>query len=106
MVFIRPMLATLTDEPFDRPGWVFEEKYDGIRIVAERKKGLVRLSTRNLIERDLPEIAREVEALRGGDLLLDGEVVFASRLLYAVFDCLVLDGRSLMKQPLRERRAA
>ena len=28
------MLALLVPKPFDRPGWVFEEKYDGIRIVA------------------------------------------------------------------------
>jgi len=26
---IKPMLATLVPEPFDRPGWVYEEKYDG-----------------------------------------------------------------------------
>ena len=26
---LQPMLATLTDGPFDDPGWVFEDKYDG-----------------------------------------------------------------------------
>lgn len=116
---IRPMLATLVDEPFDRPGWVYEEKYDGIRIVAERRRGAVRLSTRNLIERDFPEVAREVAALPGGDLVLDGELVTfdprgvsrfqildAAHSVYVAFDLLVKDGRSIMKRALRERRAA
>jgi bifunctional non-homologous end joining protein LigD len=32
------MLATLTDEPFDNPEWVFEVKWDGYRAIAEIKK--------------------------------------------------------------------
>jgi len=119
MAFIRPMLATLEDEPFDRPGWVFEEKYDGVRIVAERRKGRVRFYTRNLIERPLPAIEEEIRSLPDKDVILDGEIVtfdsagvshfeglFASRVVYVVFDCLMKDGRSLMKRPLSERRAA
>jgi bifunctional non-homologous end joining protein LigD len=31
------MLATLVSEPFDRPGWVYEEKYDGFRILAYKE---------------------------------------------------------------------
>ena len=31
---LRPMLATLTDEPFDNPDWVFETKWDGFRAIA------------------------------------------------------------------------
>ena len=30
---VRPMLATLVRKPFHRPGWVYEEKYDGYRIL-------------------------------------------------------------------------
>ena len=41
---VRPMLATLVDEPFDRPGWVYEEKYDGYRILAGPK---ITLPSRN-----------------------------------------------------------
>jgi bifunctional non-homologous end joining protein LigD len=36
-----PMLATLTDAPFDDPGWVFEDKYDGFRMIAEIRRGKV-----------------------------------------------------------------
>jgi ATP-dependent DNA ligase len=32
------MLATLTDAPFDDPGWVFEDKYDGFRMIAEIRR--------------------------------------------------------------------
>ena len=34
---VKPMLATLVSEPFDRRGWVYEEKYDGIRILAYKE---------------------------------------------------------------------
>jgi bifunctional non-homologous end joining protein LigD len=30
---LQPMLATLADEPFDDPAWVFETKFDGLRLV-------------------------------------------------------------------------
>jgi bifunctional non-homologous end joining protein LigD len=119
MAYIRPMLATLVDEPFDRPGWVYEEKYDGIRLIAERKGDGVRFYTRNLIEREVPAVARELLALDDRDFIVDGELVSfdergvshfadlgAGRVVLAVFDCLKRDGRSIMKRPLRERRAA
>ena len=44
---VKPMLATLVDEPFHRPGWVFEEKYDGYRILAYEEEKRVTLLSRN-----------------------------------------------------------
>ena len=41
---LQPMLATLADAPFDDPGLVFEDKYDGFRMVAEIRRGKVALS--------------------------------------------------------------
>jgi bifunctional non-homologous end joining protein LigD len=41
------MLATLTDGPFDDTDWVFEDKYDGFRMVAETDGGKVALFSRN-----------------------------------------------------------
>ena len=124
---IDPMLATLIKEPFHRSGWVYEEKYDGDRVVAYRQGGRARLLSRNAkdVTPHFPEIARAVEQLAGGSLVLDGEVVVfdghdvsrfqllqrramgeSIRPTYAVFDCLELDGRSLLDRPLRERREA
>ena len=47
---LRPMLATLTDKPFDDPEWIFETKWDGFRLMAEIKDGSVALYSRNLID--------------------------------------------------------
>jgi bifunctional non-homologous end joining protein LigD len=41
------MLATLADEPFHNPGWTYEEKYDGIRILAYKEESRVTLRSRN-----------------------------------------------------------
>jgi len=119
---VQPMLATLVKEPFGKPGWVYEEKYDGYRILAYKEGQRVTLLSRN--EKDRTEhfasIARAVSALRHETLLLDGEVVafdrkgvsrfqllqnMAEDLHYAVFDCLYVDGRDLRAEPLRVRRA-
>jgi bifunctional non-homologous end joining protein LigD len=124
--WIAPMLATLVPEPFHRPDWVYEEKYDGIRALAFRNAGRVRLWSRNQLELTLefPEVARAVAALPGGDLILDGEIVAfdgrgvsrfqllqrrgagGSRARFAVFDCLARDGVLLTLKPLAERRLA
>ena len=44
---LQPMLATLTDAPFDDPGWVFESKWDGFRMIACLQAGKVALYSRN-----------------------------------------------------------
>jgi len=117
------MLATLVKEAFHRPGWVYEEKYDGYRILAYKEGHRVTLLSRNAKDRTEHFIAvtEAVSALQHETLLLDGEVVafdrrgvsrfqllqnLADRLHYAVFDCLYLDGRDLRAEPLRSRREA
>ena len=117
------MLATLVKEPFHRAGWVYEEKYDGFRILAYKEGEKVTLLSRNAKDRTehFDAVARAVALLPHATLLLDGEVVAFDRarvsrfqLLqnltekphYAVFDCLYLDGRDLRREPLPVRRAA
>ena len=74
---VRPMLATSRDAPFARPGWVFEIKYDGYRIIAARESGEAVLWSRNGndLTATFPEIARAVRGLPFGHVIVDGEVV-------------------------------
>src|SRR5262249_57539437 len=116
------MGGRLGDGRFHLPGCVYEEKYDGIRIIADKRGARVRLITRNLIDRtaDFPEIAAAIAKLPAPTLVLDGEVVVFDdkgisrfqlfgaetrrRPVYVVFDCLFARGRSLTTLPLAERR--
>ena len=118
---ITPMLATLTHAPFHDAGWVYEEKYDGDRLVAYKEGKRVRMLSRNMIDRAdrFPRIAEAIRDLQPATLVLDGEVVIfngkgISRFqllqqgkgepVYAVFDCLFRDGQDLRREPLLSRR--
>jgi bifunctional non-homologous end joining protein LigD len=120
---VQPMLATLVREPFDKPGWVYEEKYDGIRILAYKEGKRVELVSRNEIDRTegFPQIVDAIRALKPATLLLDGEVVVFDRknvsrfqllqkgkgkAVYAVFDCLYREGSDLRRKELSVRREA
>lgn len=46
----RPMLATLVDKPFDDKRWVFETKWDGFRLITEKRGLAARLWSRNGID--------------------------------------------------------
>jgi len=118
------MLATLVHEPFHKPGWVYEEKYDGYRILAYKEGSRVRLYSRNDIDRTerFSTIAAAINVLRPSTLLLDGEVsVFdhegvsrfqllqnlgTGKSVFAVFDCLYKNGKDLRARSLSERREA
>jgi bifunctional non-homologous end joining protein LigD len=118
------MLATVVREPFHKPGWVYEEKYDGYRILAYKEGSRVRLYSRNAIDRTdrFSEVATAMSTLRPPTLLLDGEVsVFdregvsrfqllqnlkTGKSVFAVFDCLYKDGQDLRRRSLSERRVA
>jgi ATP-dependent DNA ligase len=54
----RPMLATLVDEPFDSKDWVFETKWDGIRLITEKRGNAVKLWSRNGIDVTTPGSGR------------------------------------------------
>jgi bifunctional non-homologous end joining protein LigD len=74
---VKPMLAETRERPFSKPGWVFEVKYDGYRMIASLEGGAARLTTRNGGDATaaFPEIVRALEALPYDGLVLDGEVV-------------------------------
>ena len=100
-----PMAATLTQERFSGPEWVFERKYDGIRLLAYKKGDDVQLFSRNHLPQDLPAIQHAIERLPHEDLILDGEITWGGGpVAYHVFDIMWLDGRNITMLPLEERR--
>lgn len=125
----RPMLAAEVKRPFHKPGWVYEEKYDGYRAVVYKDGKSVRILSRNLkdLTAQFAEVAAAVARLRAPSLVLDGEIaVFDERLvshlgylraghanegklltpsMLVAFDCLFARGRELFQEPLQRRRA-
>jgi DNA ligase D-like protein (predicted ligase) len=107
--WLEPMAATLTQERFVAPGWVFEQKLDGIRLLAFKQGRDVRLLSRNRLPQNecYPSFVKAVAALPARDLILDGEATGVWRggeIGYHVFDILWLDGRDLRELPLEARR--
>lgn len=120
---LQPMLATLTDAPFDDACWIFEDKYDGFRMVAKIKSGKVTLYSRNgkIISHSYIEVAKALEAVKA-DAVIDGELValdnkgvshfqllqnalrHEAKLLYCAFDLMFCDGEDLRQLTLLERK--
>jgi len=71
------MLATTAEEPFSRAGWIFEIKYDGVRVIAERQGGTIKMYGRSGedITARYPEIAEALSGLVAEDFVLDGEII-------------------------------
>ncbi len=130
---MKPMLASFIDRAFDAPGWMFEPKLDGYRILAFKEAGRTRLYSRSGkdMTADLPRISGALERQPMSDWVLDGEVVAMGedgrpdfgllqryfsqsgrlsaprseiRLEYHVFDILYLNGRDLTLVPLMQRK--
>jgi len=120
---VSPMLAQLSDKPFDREDWLFEIKWDGYRTIAEVEKGTVKLYSRRdqPFNAKYPSVAESLTKL-AHDVVLDGEIVVLDdngksrfqllqeyeekkgQLVYYVFDILYLDGRDLRSLPLFRRK--
>ena len=123
--WIEPMAATLTDERFDDPNWIFERKLDGIRCLAFKgRDGGVRLLSRNRLSQNdrFPELAVALGHQPAEELVVDGEVVAfeGSRtsfgrltrrgrepvaVYFYLFDLVHLDGFDTRRLPLRARKA-
>jgi len=103
--WVVPMAATLTQDRFSGPDWIFERKLDGIRLIAFKDARGVRLLSRNRLPQNLPGIADAVAGLPPHEVVLDGEMTWDSGPRYHVFDVMWLDGRDMTHLPLVERRA-
>ena len=130
--WLDPELATLTDDRFSDPAWIYERKFDGERCLPFRDGPQLRLMTRNQqqVTGTYPEIAAAFAAQDATDFIVDGEVVAfdgtetsfsllqqrlgvrePSAALIAkvpayiyVFDVLWADGRDVRSRPLLERK--
>ncbi|MEY2404245.1 MAG: ligase 1 [Acidimicrobiaceae bacterium] len=106
---VQPMLAASSPSVADAVA-LFEQssvewKLDGIRLQVHRLDDEVRLFTRNLndVTEQLPGVVELIRSMPANDFVLDGEAVGGQ---VRFFDCLALDGVTLVDEPLRERQAA
>src|SRR5579862_731907 len=74
--WVQPMLATLTEARFSDPGWIFERKFDGERVLAFREGARVRLLSRSRQHLDgtYPELVDALGSEVPEDFVIDGEV--------------------------------
>ncbi len=121
---MKPMLATLVQEPFDDADWIFEIKWDGYRAIAETGVKELRLYSRNgLSFKDAyPAVSEDLQRINR-HMVLDGEITAMddqgrpnfqllqhassepdTALVYNVFDLLELDGKDLRNKTLAERK--
>jgi ATP-dependent DNA ligase len=106
-----PMAATLTQERFSGPEWIFERKFDGIRLLAFKQGADVRLFSRNRLPQNhcYPAVVEAIASLPVRDAILDGEATGVwgrtGAVAYHVFDVLRIDGRDVTSLSLDERRA-
>jgi bifunctional non-homologous end joining protein LigD len=124
--FIAPQLATLVPAAPNGDDWLHELKFDGYRMVCHLQRGKARFWSRN--QKDwtdkFPNLNKALKALPATAAILDGEVVVvdkagrssfqklqqsmkggAATFVFQIFDVIYLDGYSLTRVPLKERKA-
>lgn len=122
--FLKPMLASVSEKPFDDDEWIFENKYDGYRTIAVINPQQVDLFSRNELSfnANFKPIAEELKQI-DHTVVLDGEIVVENdagradfqllqnymktgigNLKYYVFDLLNLDGNLITELSLLERK--
>jgi len=103
--WLEPMAATLTQERFSSGDWLYERKFDGIRLLAYKRGDEVQLYSRNRLPQNLPPLAAAVARLPVAEIILDGEITWDREGGYHVFDILWLNGHRVTSLPLEDRRA-
>ncbi len=124
--FVEPMKAKLVEKPPGTGDWIYELKFDGIRLIAVKTDKKISLLSRNQNELGarFPEIVEAIKNLPAGECLIDGEVVALdekgrssfqllqaremegrkSPVYFYAFDLLQLDGTDLVGLPLDARK--
>lgn len=75
--FVTPMLAVTVDKPFSNPEWLYELKYDGVRVICRLENGDLTVHGRSGRSETAryPEAQRLRDALSVTDAMIDGEIV-------------------------------
>ena len=124
--FIPPMKPRLLEHPPATGDWMYELKFDGIRLIAIKNGKKIGLISRNEndLARRFPEIVEPIRSLPIDDCVIDGEVVALdekggssfqllqaheiegrqSPIYYYVFDLLQAAGKDLTRLPLEQRK--
>ena len=102
--WLEPMAATLTQDRFSGGDWLFERKFDGIRLLAYKRGKDVQLYSRNRLPQNVPPVATAIAQLPVDEAILDGEITWDLHSGYHVFDILWLNGQSVTALPLEERQ--
>ncbi|MEX2245459.1 MAG: non-homologous end-joining DNA ligase [Dehalococcoidia bacterium] len=102
----RPMLMTLVEKPFSRPGWLFEPKLDGVRTLAFVRDGQADLRSRrgNATSAQYPEVAAELASQPVASAVFDGEIVALNAA--GIPDFQELQSRINLSRPAEVERAA
>lgn len=124
-VYQKPMLAKLTKDAFNDEEWIFEEKLDGYRAIAQLEKHKVMLFSRNgkNIGTTYPPLLTalqklDIHAILDGEIVIrnsKGRSVFQSlqhydshhthaKLAYVIFDVLQINGSDVRMMPLHQRK--
>jgi bifunctional non-homologous end joining protein LigD len=123
---VRVQLVSPTKALPVRPGWSYEPKLDGCRVLLGKDGSTVQVRMRGggLVQRNLPEVAEALAKLSPAHVLLDGELVVVDPdgrtqfdaacdrlrsphgppVTVYVFDLLALEGEDLRARPLHERK--
>jgi bifunctional non-homologous end joining protein LigD len=124
--FIEPMKAKLVEKPPTTGDWLYELKFDGIRLITVKNDEEVALLSRNQNEQSarFSEVVEAIKTLPVRECVIDGEVVALdeegrssfqllqalemegreSPVYFYAFDLLQLDGKSLLSLPLVARK--
>lgn len=130
---LKPMEPRSAQSPFDSEDYLYQIKWDGVRIIAFVENGIVRLQNRKLRERttiypdfhDLDRFIKARQAILDGEMIVlaNGKPSFAGILkrdlktdevavsfesqrlpaTYIVFDLLAYNGQDLTQVPLEDR---
>ena len=128
---LSPMLLDERWIDLDEPGWIYELKFDGYRVLAEFGAGAAALKTRKGADCTnwFLEVAKGLAQVEGGPHICDGEICVldahgrsdferlqerarrrrwyggADEVTYCVFDLLLENGKDITALPLAKRKA-